>query len=296
MLDHHEDSEALALRLEATGDYKVLRRLNPQPPAAADGGGKVGIVIDLETTGLDFSKDEIIEVAMVKFRYSSDDAVTGAIDTFQAFSEPSVPIPPEVVELTGITNEMVAGHNVDATALELFIADAKIVIAHNANFDRKFAEHAWPIFEHKHWACSATEVEWQKLGFCGTKLGYLLTESGFFHDAHRALDDCYATLKILARRLPATSTTALAALLNRARRKTFRIWAENSPYAFKEKLKRRRYRWNDGTDGRLRSWHIDVDEDKLEAELSFLRKEIYQRDIDIDHREITALDRFSDRA
>jgi hypothetical protein len=27
----------------------------------------------------------------------------------------------------------------------------------------------------------------------------LLTQSGFFHDAHRALDDCHATFEILAR-------------------------------------------------------------------------------------------------
>lgn len=103
-------------------------------------------------------------------------------------------------------------------------------------------------------------------------------------------------LEILARELPATSTTALGALLDRARRKTFRIWAENAPFIFKDALKRRRYRWNDGSDGRPRSWHIDVEEDKLDAELNFLQEEIYQRDVDLACREITALDRFSDRA
>jgi DNA polymerase III subunit epsilon len=121
-------------------------------------------------------------------------------------------------------------------------------------------------------------------------------QSGFFLDAHRALDDCHATLEILSRELPGTSTTTLSVLLDRARRKTFRIWAENAPFELKDVLKRRRYRWNDGTDGRLRSWHIDVDEDKLDAEVQFLRKEIYQREIYIDCREITALDRFSIRA
>jgi DNA polymerase III subunit epsilon len=121
-------------------------------------------------------------------------------------------------------------------------------------------------------------------------------QSGFFHDAHRALDDCHATLEILARRLPATSTTALAALLDRARRKTFRIWAENTPFTLKETLKRRHYRWSDGNDGWPRSWYVDVDEDKLDAELNFLRKEVYKRDVDLNCREITALDRFSDRA
>jgi DNA polymerase-3 subunit epsilon len=172
----------------------------------------------------------------------------------------------------------------------------RIVIAHNAAFDRKFAERSWPLFEHKHWACSATGIEWQKYGFGGVKLPYLLMQSGFFHDAHRALDDCHATLEILVRELPDTSTTALAVLLDRARRKTFRVWAENAPFELKDELKRRRYHWNDGTDGRPRSWHIDVEESKLEAEMTYLRKEIYQRDIDIACQEITAFNRFSNRA
>jgi DNA polymerase-3 subunit epsilon len=88
----------------------------------------------------------------------------------------------------------------------------------------------------------------------------------------------------------------LAVLLDRARGKTFRIWAENAPFELKDALKYRRYRWNDGTDGRPRSWHIDVEEAKLEAEVTYLRNEIYQRDIDIACSEITALNRFSRRA
>jgi DNA polymerase III subunit epsilon len=293
-----EESEDLAHRLEATGNYKILRRLIQQKPAppSADCRDKVGIIVDVETTGLDANKDEIIEVAMVKFRYSNSDQVTGVTGIFQAFNQPSVSIPADIVALTGITDEVVAGHKIDAHALESFVADANIVIAHNAAFDRKFAEQSWELFEHKHWACSATGIEWQKYGFGSAKLLYLLTQSGFFHDAHRALDDCYATLEILARQLPGTPTTALGVLLDCARGKTFRIWAENAPFDLKDTLKRRRYRWNDGTDGRPRSWHIEVEEDKLDAELKFLRKEIYQREIDIDCREITALDRFSNRA
>jgi DNA polymerase-3 subunit epsilon len=297
MQTQNEDTETLARRLEATGNYKVLRRLIPRQPTPTPEGrdSKVAIIVDFETTGLDPVKDEILEVAMVKFRYSNGGEVDGIIGIFQAFNQPSVLIPPEIVELTGITDAMVAGRSIDAAALESFVADANILIAHNAAFDRTFAERSWPFFEHKPWACSATGIEWQKYGFGGVKLPYLLTQSGFFHDAHRALDDCHATLEILARELPGTSTTALTVLLDRARRKTFRIWAEDAPFELKDALKRRRYRWNDGADGRPRSWHIDVQEDRLDVELHFLRQEIYQRDIDIDCREITALDRFSNR-
>jgi DNA polymerase-3 subunit epsilon len=87
----------------------------------------------------------------------------------------------------------------------------------------------------------------------------------------------------------------LAALLDRARRKAFCVWAEDAPFALKDVLKRRRYRWNDGADGRPKSWHIDVEEAELDAELSFLRNEIYLCDVEINCREITALDRFSTR-
>jgi DNA polymerase-3 subunit epsilon len=65
---------------------------------------------------------------------------------------------------------MVTGHRIDAAAVSSFVADAMIVIAHNAGFDRKFAERYWPILQHKAWGCSATEVEWRKYGFEGSRL------------------------------------------------------------------------------------------------------------------------------
>jgi len=84
--------------------------------------------------------------------------------------------------------------------------------------------------------------------------------------------------------------------LDRADRKTVRIWAQGSPYALKDSLKRRRYRWNDGTDGNPKSWYVDLDEEHRESELGYLRRESYQREVDILCREITARDRFSNRA
>jgi DNA polymerase-3 subunit epsilon len=145
------------------------------------------------------------------------------------------------------------------------VADAVIVIAHNAAFDRKFAERYWPIFGRKAWACSATEVEWRKHGFEGSRLGYLLNGTGLFHQAHRAVDDCHALLEILAYELPTTSTPALAVLLEQARKKSMRVWAEQSPFELKDALKRRGCRWSDG---RPRSWYVDVEESALEAEMA----------------------------
>jgi len=233
MLENQITLAAMAEALANSGDYRVLRRLAPRNAFVPSLGQstKTAILIDVETTGLDQRKDEVVELGMVKFDYLPDGRIAGLRDVFSSFNEPSEPIPPEVTALTGITNEMVAGQRIDEVAVSSFADDAVIVIAHNASFDRKFAERYWPIFQRKAWGCSATEVEWRKHGFEGSRLGYLLNGAGFFHQAHRAVDDCHALLEILALELPTTGTPALAVLLERARKKTMRLWAEQSPHS-----------------------------------------------------------------
>jgi DNA polymerase-3 subunit epsilon len=288
----------MAETLGRSADYRVLRRLVPRAPYSPSDGQatKTGILVDTETTGLDARTDEIIELGMVKFDYLPDGRVAGVRDTFSALNEPSVPIPPEVTALTGITDEIVAGHRIDEAALSAFVEDAVIVIAHNSGFDRKFVERCWPVFERKAWGCSATEIEWRKHGFEGSRLGYLLNGAGFFHQAHRAVDDCHALLEILALELPTTGAPALALLLETARKKTMRVWAEQSPFDLKDILKRRGYRWSDGSDGKPRSWYVDVAETAVDDEIAFLKSEIYLRDVEPRLQTLTAFNRFSVRA
>ena len=298
MLENDLTLAAMAEALAKSTDYRVLRRLVPRKTFTASIGQstKTGILLDVETTGLDQRKDEVVELGMVKFDYLPDGRIAGIKDVFSSFNEPSEPIPLEVTALTGITNEMVAGQRIDEAAVSSFVDDSVIVIAHNASFDRKFAERYWPIFQRKAGGCSATEVEWRKHGFEGSRLGYLLNGAGFFHQAHRAVDDCHALLEILAFELPVTGTPALAVLLEQARKKTMRVWAEQSPFDLKDSLRRRGYRWSDGSDGRPRSWYVDVDESQLDDEIAFLRTEIYLRDVEPRLQTLTAFDRFSVRA
>ena len=140
---------AMAETLAKSGDYRVLRRLVPRTEFASCEGQitKTGIMLDVETTGLDTARDEIIELAMVKFTYLPDDRIARITDVFSSFNEPQNPIPAEITELTGITDEMVLGHRIDPDAVAAFASDAVSVIAHSASFDRKFAERYWPLFE-----------------------------------------------------------------------------------------------------------------------------------------------------
>jgi DNA polymerase-3 subunit epsilon len=298
MFDDNLTLAAMAEELAKSADYRVLRRLLPRTTFASSSGQttKTGVLLDIETTGLDQRKDEVIELGMVKFEYTPDGRIAGIKDAFSSFNEPTGTIPPEITALTGITDEMVAGHRIDETAVSSFVDEAVIVIAHNASFDRKFAERYWPTFQRKAWGCSATEVQWRKHGFEGSRLGYLLNGTGYFHQAHRAVDDCHALLEILAFELPTVGLPALAVLLEQARKKTIRVWAEQSPFDLKDRLKRRGYRWSDGSDGRPRSWYVDVDENKFTEEIAFLKAEIYLREVDPRSEILTAFDRFSVRA
>ncbi|MHB0772318.1 3'-5' exonuclease [Bradyrhizobium sp. 1.29L] len=288
---------AIADILSRSPDYRVLRRLTPRTEFAPCDGQttKTGILLDVETTGLNTAQDEIIELAMVKFDYLTDDRIARITDVFSSFNEPQHPIPVEITELTGITDEMVLGHRIDPEAVSTFVSDAVIIVAHNAKFDRKFAERYWPLFERKPWACSATEIEWRRHGFDGSRLGYLLAGVGLFHQAHRAIDDCRALIEILATDVPNQVGSAFAILLERARHKTIRIWAEQSPFDLKDVLKRRGYRWSDGSDGRPRSWYIDVDEANQVAEVEFLQTAIYLKDVEPRMQIMSAMNRFSSR-
>ncbi len=282
----------------ATGDYRVLRRLRPRTQFHPDDPSVeilVGIVLDVETTGLDHGCDEIIELSMLTFEFSRDGRVFRILDVFEELREPSLPIPPEIARLTGIEMDMVAGKSIDPDHVSAFAASAAVVIAHNANFDRRFVEKAFPIFSTKAWACSLTQVEWAQEGFDGSRLGYLLSGYGFYHDGHRASEDCHALLEVLSRELPMSGEIGLKRLLDAARKPTWRVWATNSPYELREKLKLRKYRWNDGEDARPRAWWTDVSDDALEEELRYLRTEIYGYEAKIPLRRVTAFDRFSGR-
>ena len=120
-------------------------------------------------------------------------------------------------------------------------------------------------------------------------------QAGFFYDRHRALNDCLAALELLARPLPRSGRTGLAAMLETSRTPTWRVWA-HTPYELKERLKLRGYRWSDGASGTPRAWYVDVVDALLEAELAFLHGELEVQEEALVRRRLTARERYSERA
>lgn len=92
--------------------------------------------IDLETTGLDHSLDRIIEVGVVVVRLGRKETSKG----YSELANPGVQIPQRIVELTGITDEMVAAHHPTGDVVRRFIEHIghRTVAAYNAKFDIAF--------------------------------------------------------------------------------------------------------------------------------------------------------------
>ncbi len=254
-------------------------------------GDRVALVLDTETTGLDPALDEVIEVGAVAFIYTDEGHVGPVVGLFQGLRQPSVPITAEITALTGITPDMVREKSLDLGALEGLVEKSSVIIAHNASFDRPFCERISPSFATKHWACSATEVPWRTLGFEGIKLAYLLYQSGFFHDGHRALDDAVALMHVLAGQNP-HQTTPLGWLLEAARKPTIRVELE-APYELRLELRRRGYRWKPRSAQSGGIWRIEVDANRADEEVAFAHsRQISTRSIAI--TKLTALNRFRD--
>jgi hypothetical protein len=84
-----------------------------------------------------------------------------------------------------------------------------VIIAHHADFDRRFLERRFPAFIDTPWACSAEQVPWSEEGRSSRSLGYLLNQFGFFYDGHRAMTDCRAVLHLLSLSLPRSGRAIL---------------------------------------------------------------------------------------
>ena len=169
------------------------------------------------------------------------------------------------------------------------------MIAHNAQFDRRFLEKRLPAFVKKHWACSRSDVDWRAEGIRSSALEFVAYSLGFFNDPHRAASDCRATVHALTHNLPTTGRMALQALLEQARLPTWRLWARDAGIEKKDLLKARRYPWSPGEFERPKCWYRDVPDADKAAEAAWLRANVMGPGQAIWALRMTARDRYSDR-
>lgn len=152
------------------------------------------VVFDLETTGLEYSSNEIIEIGAVKIRNGN------IIETFNTLIKPDkTKISEFITELTGISEDMVQF----SPAFKDIVADFykftrnSVLVAHNADFDKLFLSYHASLNGYLFDNTTLDTLAMAKKLISGTKnykLGTIAKYLGVQLDqAHRALFDTIAT-------------------------------------------------------------------------------------------------------
>lgn len=94
------------------------------------------VAFDLETSGLNCERDEIIEIGALKVR---DGKIT---ERFNRLIKPKMPVTPEITAITGITNEMLEDKAPVEKVIPEFVLFCRdeILLGHNVMFDYKFTK------------------------------------------------------------------------------------------------------------------------------------------------------------
>ena len=196
------------------------------------------VILDTETTGID-NAAELIELAFCVCTYDVRTRTVLSIDCcFDAFSKPEKELSQEVSELTHITNDMLPKQKLSYDDFKEYLPEKCLVLAHNAGFDRRILERTYPyVLADLHWADSMTEIDWRQKGFNGKGLEMLLTQAGYWYEAHRAINDVLALLWLIIQ------TGTLAELCNNASKVSLEVRLSVS-YAEKDQIKELGFRWH----------------------------------------------------
>ncbi|HLR35760.1 MAG TPA: PolC-type DNA polymerase III [Tissierellales bacterium] len=170
------------------------------------------VVFDIETTGLSPKNDRITEIGAVKIEDGK------IVDRYNQLVNPGVPIPEKIVELTGISDELVKNEpKVNEILPEFyeFIKDT-ILVAHNASFDIGFIrENFFKI------GINITNPVLDTLGLTRALFpqlkSYKLDRVAKYlnvelKDHHRAVNDAEATANIFLKCLDALSDKGIKTL------------------------------------------------------------------------------------
>jgi len=286
------EPEVIARALDRHDDYRVLRRIrrmDRRPTRIDRSNSLVGVAVDVETTGLDHSRHEVIELAIQRFRLDAQHRIveTGRPRTW--LEQPSEPIPPGITRVTGLTDADVAGRAIADGEAGCMILTADFVVSHNAAFDRPFLEKRLPMAAGRPWACTLADVEWRELGYEGRTLSALLSRMGWFYDAHRAEVDVTALLHLLSHPLDEFGGTVAGRMIGNANKPTWIVDAQDAPFSAREVLKERGYRW----DAARRVWSAQVADDLARDEADWASLMLYGGRRKPEMRRVTWIERYA---
>lgn len=287
-----ESDGAAIEQLESSGRYRVFEvlhdlstqtgapELDNRPPHCI-----MAMLVDFETTGMNAKEGDAFEIGYLPIFLNEENGAIVALGRGKRFiQDPGYPIDPGRLLFCGRTEDEITGKNWPVEEITQDLASADFIVAHSARFDRQFADKHFPGAADKPWACSLEDVAWKEAGLESTKLEYLSFRIGsFVYDGHQALEDVQALALMLHRASlhPAFADQAspFKQMLDSVRQgqNEYTLYALNAPFESKDLLKAAGYRWSDGSTIGIKSWHITVPQERVDAELDFLKLDIYKR-------------------
>ncbi|MEB8089562.1 3'-5' exonuclease [Staphylococcus saprophyticus] len=153
------------------------------------------VVLDFETTGLDYKEDEIIQFGVVEYQEGK------VVDEYSKYFKPNKPVGKTVMRKTGITNDFLEDKpKISKEDLEELkkLLEEKTIVAHNAPFDLKYLLKNLHDFNinHKKFRVFDTLTHSRRLiketpnHKLETLKNYFDLDDGL---SHNALNDCRAT-------------------------------------------------------------------------------------------------------
>lgn len=151
------------------------------------------IIFDLETTGLDYYKNKIIEIGALKYKNNQ------LVDEFHMLINPEIKLPNKIISITGITDDMLKDCETIDKVLPNFIEwiEDYTLIAHNSSFDMGFINAKSNELNLKLIKNNVIDTLYLARKYIDDTYNHkLVTLKNHFnlnYGSHRSLEDCYVT-------------------------------------------------------------------------------------------------------
>ena len=192
-------------------------------------------ILDVETGGLDPTKDPCVEVAVIVYDLVAAAPISSFSSLIRSTSNDALHV-----------NRIPIGLLVEAPVAEIvwrrvvaIVEQADAFVAHRADFDRGFTPE--PLRSSRPWVCSKYHLEWPD-----SKPGDGLVHAALAHGvaiatAHRAMADCETVSRLLTR---VAERKNLQELFERAMRPR-KLFVSFAPFDQKDAVKEAGFSWDD---------------------------------------------------
>ncbi len=209
----------------------------------SEGGGGIGVIVDVKTAGFYSANDVVVELAARRFAYDAHYVVTRFEPAYVWREDPGEPLPEEFVQKEGLTNMALVGLTIDRGEATQVIGSADICIAHSARFDRPIVETLLPEARGLAWACSVEDINWNDRGVPASTLQAIASWMGVRHDPERSPGDIDVVLQLLRHELENDRTT-FSIMMESARQESWLVRLSDAPVGARNALSARGYQWD----------------------------------------------------